>query len=120
MAKNRGTQRPRRRYIPFRMRLWIRQNYRCPICTKRIPRKILFLDCLNLDHVVPKSRGGTRDPENIALVHLDCNQAKGSDCPCYWYKGRVDRWRENWHCTPEIHDWVWPISDMEAAIEGQE
>jgi 5-methylcytosine-specific restriction endonuclease McrA len=115
-----GTQRPRRRFIPFRMRLWIRQYYRCPICTKRIPRAILFSDRLNLDHVVPKSRGGTRDPENLALVHLTCNQAKGSDCPCYWYKGRVDRWKENDHCTPEIHNWKWPISTMEDAIEGEE
>ena len=113
MAKKRGgTQRPRRKYIPFRMRLWIRQRYRCPICKKQIRRKILYTDVLNLDHIRAKSRGGTRDPENLALVHLACNQAKASDCPCDWYGPE--------YCTPEVHNWQWPISDMEAAIEGEE
>jgi len=110
--KKGGSQRPRRKTLSFRMRLWIRQRYRCAICSKQIRRRILYSDLLNLDHVVPKSRGGTRDPENLALVHLVCNQAKASDCPCMWYEGYV--------CEPEIHNWKWPISDMEAAIEGEE
>lgn len=120
MGKKGGTQRPRRKYLPFRYRLWVRQAYKCPICKRYIRRRELYTDKLNLDHIVPKSRGGTRDPENLALVHLRCNQAKGSDCPCEWY-GVVDNgWYKKDYCTPEVHNWQWPISSIEDAIEGEE
>jgi CRISPR/Cas system Type II protein with McrA/HNH and RuvC-like nuclease domain len=120
MAKRGGTQRPRKKYIPFRYRLWVRQNYRCPICKRQIRRRYLYTDKLNLDHIVPKSRGGTRDPENLALVHIECNQIKGSDCPCKWYGEWSNGWQTFNHCTPEVHNWKWPIPAMEDAIEGEE
>lgn len=105
-----GRNRPKRP-MPFRMKLWIKQRYRCPLCTKQIRRRILFTDQLNLDHIVAKCRGGTRDPENLALVHLACNQKKGSDCPCDWYGPEF--------CNDEVHGPLF-ISGMEAAIEGEE
>ncbi|MCA1840138.1 MAG: HNH endonuclease [Actinobacteria bacterium] len=120
MGKKRGTQHPRRKYLPFRYRLWVRQGYRCPICTKQIRRRILYTDALNLDHIIPKSRGGTRDPNNLALVHLRCNQLKASSCYCSWYKGRIDRWKENPPCSPEVHNWQWPITSIEEAMDGED
>ncbi len=30
----------------------------------------------SVDHVIPYARGGTHDPENLALAHLWCNQVK--------------------------------------------
>lgn len=111
-GKGKGTRHPKRKYMSFRMRLWIRQHYRCLICRKQIRRRILYSEILNLDHIIPKSRGGTRDPENLALVHLACNQAKASDCPCDWYGPG--------YCNDEVHNWVWPISTMEEAIEGED
>lgn len=113
MGKKGGTRRPnRKKYLNFRMRLWIRQHYRCLICRKQIRRRILYTEVLNLDHIIAKSRGGTRDPENLALVHLACNQLKGSDCPCDWYGEE--------YCNDEVHNWVYPITSMEDAIEGEE
>lgn len=81
--------------LPFRMRLWIRQHYHCRICRREIRRKTLFSDKVNLDHIVAKSKGGTREPENMALVHQKCNQAKAADCPCDWYGEE--------YCTTDIH-----------------
>ncbi len=104
---------PRRKYMSFRMRLWIRQKYQCPICNKRIPRKLLYSDLLNLDHIVAKSRGGTRMPENLALVHMACNQAKGSDCSCDWYDPFDNGCSVTVYCTPDIHNWAWPVYEKD-------
>ena len=83
------------------MRLWIGQRYRCPICKKQIKQLkrtahgITFKQEVNLDHIVAKSKGGTREPGNMALVHMDCNQKKAADCPCDWYGPEF--------CTTDIH-----------------
>jgi 5-methylcytosine-specific restriction endonuclease McrA len=46
-------------------------------------------DC-NVDHVVPVSKGGTDDMENLQLTHHWCNSRKGSDpnasLNLYWYE----------------------------------
>ena len=34
------------------------------------------LDCPSVDHVLPRSRGGTHDPSNLQLAHLVCNMRK--------------------------------------------
>lgn len=91
-----GRQRYRpNRPLPFRMRLWIRQHYRCPICKKQIRRRILFSDYVNIDHIIAKSKGGTRSPENLAVVHIQCNQLKADACPCDFYGPEF--------CTTDIH-----------------
>lgn len=41
---------------------------------KRIRRKHINL---NIDHKVPKSKGGTWDIENVHLTHKTCNTIKG-------------------------------------------
>ncbi len=120
MGKKGGSRRPRKKYLPFRYRLWVRQAYKCPICKRYIRRRELYTDKLNLDHIVPRSRGGTRDPENLALTHLKCNERKGSACPCEFYGEFDNGWYKKSYCTPEVHNWKWPISGMEDAIEGEE
>lgn len=81
--------------LPFRMRLWVRQHYRCGICGRQIRRRYLFTDHVNLDHIVAKSKGGTRDPDNLSLTHKECNQMKADDCPCEYYGPE--------YCTTDIH-----------------
>jgi len=90
----RGKYRPHKP-LPFRMRLWIRQRYRCGICGKQIRKRELFKDHINLDHIVAKSKGGTRDPENMSVVHMACNQLKADSCPCDFYGPE--------YCTTDIH-----------------
>lgn len=34
------------------------------------------LMCASVDHVLPRARGGTHDPENLQLAHLRCNMVK--------------------------------------------
>lgn len=34
------------------------------------------LDCPSVDHIMPRSLGGSHDPENLQLAHLRCNMAK--------------------------------------------
>lgn len=84
-----------RKRLDFRMRLWVRQEYLCAICSNRIRRRNVYKESVNLDHIIPKSKGGTRDPNNMALVHMSCNQAKADSCPCEFYGPE--------YCTTDIH-----------------
>lgn len=43
----------------------------CQICFEQLPR-----DSFTLEHIYPKSKGGTRDIENITLSCKKCNQEK--------------------------------------------
>jgi RNA-directed DNA polymerase len=51
-----------------------RQGGICPLCNE----PIISLDEANLDHILPKSRGGSNDRENLQLVHRKCNTRKGN------------------------------------------
>lgn len=50
----------------------------CSICgepvdmTARLPDQM----CPSVDHVIPRAKGGTNDPENLALAHFTCNRIK--------------------------------------------
>lgn len=55
-----------------------RDGQRCFYCQDEFP-----LDELTLDHVVPKSRGGTNENENLVLACGPCNWDKGS-CYTIW------------------------------------
>src|SRR3954465_1294169 len=35
----------------------------------------------SVDHVIPRSRGGTNDPSNLRLAHRRCNGQRGSRLP---------------------------------------
>jgi 5-methylcytosine-specific restriction endonuclease McrA len=67
--------------LSYRMKMWIKQHYRCGICGKTIRRPILYdSKKVNIDHIRPRSHGGPSTPENLQLVHYECNQAKGATC----------------------------------------
>lgn len=53
-----------------------RGELRCGICGKRLSKKTA-----NVDHIVPVSRGGTDDLENLQLAHPRCNRIKGDSLP---------------------------------------
>lgn len=53
-----------------RLRVFRRDRFRCVECGEG--------DDLTVDHIVPVSRGGTNDPENLQTLCARCNRAKGS------------------------------------------
>jgi len=51
----------------------------CGICNKEINHSLRFPDpkSASLDHIIPKSLGGSNKRGNIQVVHLFCNISKG-------------------------------------------
>lgn len=46
------------------------------------------------DHLIPVSRGGTNDPDNIVVSCRSCNRSKGDRL--HWI-GPIERWRREHH-----------------------
>lgn len=59
-----------------RQNLMLRDQYQCQYCGKRPG-----LGDLNLDHVMPRSRGGTDTWENLVVSCRPCNLKKGKKTP---------------------------------------
>jgi 5-methylcytosine-specific restriction endonuclease McrA len=63
--------------VPFtRRNIYEHYGHHCCYCSKRFPPSEL-----NLDHVVPRSRGGTTDWANIVTACIPCNLRKGNRLP---------------------------------------
>src|SRR5438132_4466111 len=59
-----------------RFRIFVRDKFRCQYCAHRFqPAE------LTLDHIIPRSQGGSDDPENLAAACIPCNQRKGNRTP---------------------------------------
>jgi hypothetical protein len=69
------TSEPRRsgRYIPFKIKMRVvrRDNYTCQECGKH-----LLDNEVEFDHVIPVSKGGSSEENNIRLTCFDCNRDK--------------------------------------------
>jgi len=59
-----------------RRNLFARDQNRCQYCGKRFPTTEL-----SLDHVIPRSQGGTNSWENIVCACVACNARKGGRTP---------------------------------------
>jgi len=59
-----------------RANIYARDGSRCQYCRRRLPRS-----ALNLDHVVPRSRGGATNWENIVCSCVRCNMRKADRTP---------------------------------------
>lgn len=81
LAKNpfRKASRPKR--IPLtpraRYRVMERDSFRCVLCGATASTE----NPLEVDHVLPVSRGGTNEPANLRTLCLECNRGKGADLP---------------------------------------
>ena len=67
---------PKRQVRFSRYNIYARDNCTCQYCGEHFPRQEL-----NLDHVIPRSRGGTSAWENVVCCCLDCNRHKGGRTP---------------------------------------
>ena len=66
-----------RRPVKFNRRnIYARDRNRCQYCGRRYPTSEL-----SLDHVVPRSRGGTTDWNNVVCCCVKCNVRKGGRIP---------------------------------------
>lgn len=59
-----------------RKNVMLRDAYQCQYCGARLPARDL-----NLDHVMPRSRGGRDTWENLVTACTTCNLRKGSRTP---------------------------------------
>lgn len=61
---------------PTRLNVYWRDKYTCQYCNKRF-----VYSQLTLDHVIPKSRGGQKNWNNIVTSCQNCNQIKADRTP---------------------------------------
>jgi 5-methylcytosine-specific restriction endonuclease McrA len=67
---------PKRQVRFSRFNVYARDRTTCQYCGQRFPR------CdLNLDHVIPRSQGGTSTWENVVCSCHECNRKKGGRTP---------------------------------------
>jgi len=67
---------PRARVRFSRLNIYARDRYTCQYCGRTPPRAEL-----NLDHVLPRSRGGITSWENVVCSCVPCNLRKGGRSP---------------------------------------
>ena len=74
-------------YIPKDVKdeIFNRSGGVCKICGKPL-HKYNY----TIDHILPLSRGGTNNPENLRAVHSDCNRLKGNFTDSELKKGTTD------------------------------
>ena len=60
-----------------------RDGWVCYLCEQPIDRALVWPDTesATTDHVVPLSKGGEHDPDNVRITHARCNSAKGDRMP---------------------------------------
>lgn len=56
-----------------RFEIFKRDNFQCQYCGKKPPKTPL-----EVDHVIPVSKGGTNDDYNLVTSCFDCNRGKGN------------------------------------------
>lgn len=69
--------RPRFRRVKFsRLNVFLRDKYSCQYCGSVMPTTEL-----TYDHILPRSRGGRTEWENIVTACVPCNRQKGGRTP---------------------------------------
>lgn len=76
-GKSREEQQPYMSWQKKRQFIFERDSHTCQYCgaTNEI---------LEVDHVIPKSRGGSNDPDNLKTACWDCNRSKGRRLLSEW------------------------------------
>ena len=67
---------PKTRVRFSRLNIYARDDNTCQYCQQKLPRSNL-----NLDHVIPRARGGRTTWENVVCCCVPCNLKKGAKLP---------------------------------------
>ena len=67
---------PRKEIKLTRQNIFLRDKFECQYCGKKFER-----NDLNIDHVVPRSRGGKTTWDNVVCSCVRCNTKKGNRSP---------------------------------------
>lgn len=71
------------RWSALKQAIMSRDNYTCAYCGRKPPD--VKMQC---DHIVPLSRGGSNDPENLTAACFECNSSKGAKLLEEWIGDR--------------------------------
>jgi 5-methylcytosine-specific restriction protein A len=61
----------------LRKRILERDHYLCQPCLRGAPSRITL--AREVDHVLPKAKGGTDDPANLVAICTPCHRAKSAE-----------------------------------------
>lgn len=66
---------------PRRRAIYDRDEWTCQLCGDPVEDGLSFADlwAATLDHIIPRSRGGSDDDNNLQLAHRWCNSVKGDE-----------------------------------------
>ena len=67
---------PYKRPIPSRKNIFTRDGFKCLYCGSKAPKAVL-----ELEHILPKSKGGPASWDNLCAACHPCNQKKGDRTP---------------------------------------
>ena len=57
----------------------------CQICGEFVP-----MNSFSVDHIIPISKGGTYDLDNLQLAHIKCNRMKDDEVPNAFFDKMID------------------------------
>lgn len=87
-----------------RTNIYLRDKYRCQYCGRQGKP-----DELNIDHLIPRSRGGASSWDNVVVACIACNRRKGNRLPeeAGMFPRREPR-RPRWHPVMSLNRSVKP------------
>jgi 5-methylcytosine-specific restriction endonuclease McrA len=83
MTRTHGGYAPR--WLSIRKRVLLRDDFVCALCGRAGANSV--------DHIVPKSKGGTHEMDNLRAAHMSCNAARGNRTVIALPMARSRRWR---------------------------
>src|SRR4030095_9428292 len=119
-----------------RLRIYMRDKFRCQYCGQKKP-----VGELTLDHILPRSRGGDNSPVNIVTACLPCNNRKSDRTPaearmplltsqtalrvklervvlCHYAEARAE-WRKYLFMdVSDDRDWVYGLIQIQSVKSG--
>tara|TARA_B100001250_G_scaffold8812_3_gene7602 strand:+ start:263 stop:616 length:354 start_codon:yes stop_codon:yes gene_type:complete len=67
--------------IEWYRKTYIRDRYKCVYCARDLKNNFYDWMLIEIDHVIPKSKNGSDNPENIVTSCRVCNRFKGIYLP---------------------------------------